>query len=125
MLQRISKVKSFTAKSVIFGASIQIGDSSYINGTSNALAIQRRSNLIYDYENQFSDYKLFSQPSLFPIIDEPLHIQFENPCPFIEVGNIQIIGVSTAAIASIGHVDHIRMKSRVKHIRQLGSAIKT
>ena len=119
MFQRISKVKSLTIKSVIFSASIQIGDCSFIDGMSSAIAVQRSSNIIYKYENQFSDYKIFTQPIILPIIDERLQTRFENQCPFIEVGNIRIIGSSTASVASIGNAGHIRMSSRIKHIRQL------
>ena len=90
MFQRISKVKSLTIKSIIFSATIQIGDCSFIDGMSSAIAVQRRSNIIYEYENQFSDYKiLFTQPTILPIIDERLQTRFENQCPFIEVGNIR------------------------------------
>lgn len=121
MFQRISRVKSFTHKSLVNGATIQIGDTSYIDGTSYAIAIQRRSYFIYDYEPQFTDYKVFGYPTVFPIIDEPLQIRFENPCTFIDIGNINIIGASTSAVASVGQVGHIRMKSRIKHIRQLGT----
>lgn len=121
MFQRISKVKSFTTQTVLFGAVIQIGDSSYIDGTSYALAIQRRSDIIYDYEPQFTDYQVFAHPTVFPIIDEPIQIRFENPCPFIDVGHIDLIGASTASVASVGQVGHIRMKSRIKHIRQLAT----
>lgn len=121
MFQRISKVKSFTTQSILFSALIQIGDSSYIDGTSHALAMQRRSDIIYDYEPQFTDYKVFAYPTVFPIIDEPLQIRFENPCPFINVGNIRLIGASTASVASVGQVGHIRMISRIKHVRQLGT----
>lgn len=121
MFQRVSKVKSLSVKSVIFSGSIQIGDSAYIDGTSFAIAVQRRSNKIYEYENQFSDYPIFTKPIILPAINEPLQLQFKNPCPFIEVGNIHILGVSTAAITSIGNIGHVRMNSRVKHIRQLDS----
>jgi spore germination protein PE len=119
MFQRISKVKSLTTQSLLFSASIQIGDCSFIDGISSAIAVQRRSNIIYEYENQFSDYKIFAQPTILPIIDEQLQTRFENQCPFIEVGNIRIIGFSTASVASIGNVGHIRMNSRIQHIRQL------
>ncbi len=118
MFRRVSKVKSLTVKSVIFSASIQIGDSACIDGMSSAIAVQRRSEKIYEYESQFSDYRIFTKPIILPAINEPLQLQFENPCPLIEMGNIRILGVSTAAIASIGHA---RMHSRVKHIRQLDS----
>ena len=122
MFRRVSKVKSFTVKSVIFSASIQIGDSAYIDGMSFAIAVQRRSEKIYEYEDQFSDYRIFTKPIILPAINEPLQLQFENPCPFIEVGNIRILGISTAAIASIGHIGHARMSSRIHHTRQLDSA---
>lgn len=125
MFQRVSQVRSFTTQSVIFSASIQIGDSTYIDGTSLALAVQRKSDVLHPYKNQISDYTLFTQPTIIPIINEPLQTRFENPCPFIKVGNIRILGVSTASIASIGNIGHIRMRSRIKHIRQLDGKVNT
>lgn len=119
MFQRISKVKSVTTQSILFSSVLQIGDCSFIDGTSNVLAIHRNSELPLDREDQFSDYKIFAQPITLPILNEPLHIHFENPCPFIKVDHIRIVGMSVSAFAGIGNVGHIRMQSRVKNIRRL------
>lgn len=119
MFQRTSKVKTLTTKSILFSSTLQIGDCSYIDSTTDNLAIQRRSEVIYEREDEFSDYKIFFKPKTFPIINESLQVSFHNPCPFIEVEHIRILGISTSSITNIGNVGHVRMSSRIKHIRQL------
>ena len=119
MFQRTSKVKTLTTKSIIFSSALQIGDCRYIDSTTNVLATQRRSEIIWDRENQFNHYKIFFKPTTFPFINEPVQMSFDNPCPFIEVEHISILGISTSAVAGIGNVDHVRMQSRVKDIRDL------
>ena len=119
MFQRISKVKSLTTTHIIFSSTLQIGDCSFIDGTSYAMAVHRNSELLLERENQFSDYPIFSLPTTFPILNEPIQIHFENPCPFIEVGHIRIIGMTISGITGIGNVGHIRMQSRLKNIRDL------
>lgn len=117
MFQRTSKVQTITTKSIIFSSALQVGDCRYIDSTTNALATQRRSEIIYDREDQFNNYKIFFKPATFPLINESLQITFQNPYPFIAVENINILGISTSSIANIGNVDHVRMQSRIKHIR--------
>lgn len=125
MFQRISQVKSLTAKSVIFSSGIQIGDSSFIDSTSKVIAVQRNSDLPFRRTYQFSDYPIFFKPTTLPILNEPIRIHFENPCPFIKAGNIRIIGLSTSSLANIGNSKHIRLQTRIKHIRDLTYAQKS
>ncbi|MGE7764067.1 spore germination protein GerPE [Peribacillus sp. NPDC096540] len=119
MFSRISKVKSLTSKTLFFSSTMQIGDCSYIDGSSLALAIQEKSDNFQPQEFQFSDYSIFKKPFYIPRIDEPILPQFSNPNPFIRVGNVHIIGISTSAVVGVGNVGHIRMESRVKHIRKV------
>ena len=117
MFRRVSKVKSLTVKSVIFSASIQIGDSACIDGMSSAIAVQRRSEKIYEYESQFSDYRIFTKSIIIPkLLMSHFNFNLKTLAPLLKWEYLRILGVSTAAIASIGHA---RMHSRVKHIRQL------
>ncbi|USK60695.1 spore germination protein GerPE [Peribacillus asahii] len=124
MFGRISKTKSLRVTSIIFSSTLQLGDCSYIDGTSHAIAVQRRSEILYKRDDQFSDYKIFSQPSIFPVISEQLQMRVNNLCPFIETGNIIINAMSTSSIATIGNVGHIRMTSRIHHTRLLDSNLK-
>ncbi|USK71084.1 spore germination protein GerPE [Peribacillus asahii] len=119
MFQRISKSRSLEATSIVFGSTLQIGDCSYIDGTVHALAVQRRSEILYERDDDFSDYKIFSRPLALPIITEPIQMRFNHLCPFIETGNIYINAISTSSVAGLGNVGHIRMKSKIHHTRQL------
>ncbi|MFD6439088.1 spore germination protein GerPE [Peribacillus sp. NPDC060186] len=119
MFSRISKVKSLSSKTLSFSSTIQIGDCSYIDGKSQALAIQKKSDNFHSQEFPFSDFSIFKMPLYIPRIDEPFLTQFSNPNPFIRVGNIHIIGISSSAVVGVGNVGHIRMESRVHHLRQL------
>lgn len=98
---------------------MQIGDCSYIDGNSQALAIQKKSDNFQPQEFQFSDFSIFKRPLYIPRIDEPFLPQFSNPNPFIRVGNVRIIGISSSSVVSVGNVGHVRMESRVHHIRQI------
>ncbi|MFE4349219.1 spore germination protein GerPE [Peribacillus butanolivorans] len=119
MFSRISKVKSISSKTLTFSSTMQIGDCSYIDGNSQALAIQKKSDNFQPQEFQFSDFSIFNRPLYIPRIDEPFLPQFSNPNPFIRVGNVRIIGISSSSVVGVGNVGHIRMESRVHHIRQI------
>lgn len=119
MFQRVSKVKSVTATSLLFSSTLQIGDCSYIDGRANVMAVHRNMEITLLRGNQFSDYPIYSKPIPLPILDEPLLTHFENPCPIIKVDHINIIGATVSAYAGIGNVGHIRMDARVKNIRNL------
>ena len=119
MFTRISKVKSLSAKTVSFSSNLQIGDTAYIDGAAKALAVQKKSDSFSEPEPDFSDYEVFTRPFYIPRISEPIATTFSNPNPFIRVGNVDIIGISSSAIVGVGNVGHIRMESRIKHIRQI------
>lgn len=119
MFNRISKVKSLSTKTLSFASNLQIGDCSYIDGTALALAVQKKSDSFSEPEPDFSDYEIFTRPFYIPRLTEPIVSHFSNPNPFIRVGNIDIIGVSSSAIVGVGNIGHIRMESRIKHIRQI------
>ncbi|MGG4264043.1 spore germination protein GerPE [Peribacillus simplex] len=119
MFSRISKVKSISAQTILFSSTMQIGDCSYIDGKSFALAIQKRSETFDSVDVHFEDYDIFKKPICIPRSNEPVISRFSNPNPFIRVGNVDIIGVSSSAVIGVGNVGHIRMESRVKHIREI------
>lgn len=108
-----------SVNTVLLSATLQIGDCSYIDGKANVMAVHRNMEFPIIRENQFSDYPIYSKPISIPILNEPLKIRFENPCPIIKVNNIELIGATVSAYAGIGNVGHIRMDSRVKNIRDL------
>ncbi len=119
MLTRISKVDNIKVKSVIFASTIQIGDSNNINGLARVLAVQRQREVFYSNEGDFSLFNIYSYPLPLPPINEPLTIHTTSPNPIIKVGSIDVTSLSTSAFMHIGNTEHIRMESRVLHIRQL------
>jgi spore germination protein PE len=123
MFSRISKVKSILSDTVSFSSTLQIGDTSYIDGYSQALAVQKRSETFQSVDIHFEDYEIFERPFYIPRLTEPVISSFSNPNPFIRVGNINIIGISSSSIVGVGNVGHARMESRVKHIREVPKEI--
>jgi len=119
MFSRISKVKSISSKTLIFSSTMQIGDCSYIDGKSFALAIQKKSETFQSVDIHFEDYEISKRPFYIPRLNEPVISSFSNPNPFIRVGHINIIGISTSSVVGVGNVGHARMESRVKHIREI------
>ncbi|SFB96463.1 spore germination protein PE [Bacillus sp. OV322] len=119
MFSRISKVDSITGKSLIFSSVLQIGDTRYIDGVSEVLAVQRDVKYNYSNEEDYSTYRVFGYPSVYLPIEEPVFIKTINKSPLIQVGRLDFIGATVSSVISIGNTDHIRMKSRIKHIRRL------
>jgi spore germination protein PE len=119
MFSRISKVKSIVSDTTSFSSTLQIGDTSYIDGNSQALAVQKRSETFHSVDIHFEDYEIFKRPFYIPRLNEPVISSFSNPNPFIQVGNINIIGISASSVVGVGNVCHARMESRVKHIREV------
>ena len=119
MFSRISKVKSLLSDTVSFSSTLQIGDTSYIDGNALALAIQKKSETFHSVDIHFEDYNIFKKPFYIPRLYEPVISRFSNPNPFIRVGNINIIGISSSSVVGVGNVGHARMESRVKHIREV------
>lgn len=120
MFMRTSFVDFIKVKSVQFSSVIQLGDSSYIQGFSRALAVQREARLFYGNEGSFAEFPVFSKPIPFEPILENVSLQTDNlPSSSIKVGAIDILGVSASGVVHVGNSKVIQMESRVKHIRQL------
>ncbi|MDP1418347.1 spore germination protein GerPE [Peribacillus simplex] len=119
MFSRISKVKSLLSDTVSFSSTLQIGDTSYIDGNALAIAVQKKSETFDSVDIHFENYDIFKKPLYIPRLNEPVISSFSNPNPFIRVGNINIIGISASSVVGVGNVGHARMESRAKHIREV------
>ena len=84
-----------------------------------SLAVQRQREVFFSNEGDFSLFKIFSYPLPLPPIDEPLTIHTTSPNPIIKVGSIDVTALSTSAFMHIGNTEHIRMETRILHIRQI------
>ncbi|MBY0095290.1 spore germination protein GerPE [Mesobacillus maritimus] len=119
MLQRTASVNNVEMDSLAIASVFQIGDSNLIQGFSRAIAVQREVELFFDNEGNFANYPIFSEPLPLIPISETINMSRQNINPFIKVGNIDIIGVSSSSIVHLGNTNHVTLETRVKHIRQL------
>lgn len=104
---------------VAFASTVQIGDSCQISGFSRALAVQREAQIFFGNEGSYRAYPVFSEPIPLIPVNETIQFSTENLNPFIKVGYIDILGVSSSSVVHLGNTRHIAMEARVKHIRQL------
>jgi spore germination protein PE len=116
MLSRTSKVENLIVKLVSFSSTLQLGDVSFIDGNSTALAIQRETELFYGTEGEEATFTI--PPPVLPIT-ETLTLTKTNKIPLIKVGDINVLGVSSSSILGVGNVGHVRMQAKVRHIRHL------
>jgi spore germination protein PE len=119
MFQRTASVKNIELNSLAIASVFQIGDSNLIQGFSRAIAVQREAEIFFGNEGNFADFPIFSEPIPLPPISEEINMSRKNINPFIKVGNIDILGVSSSSIVHLGNTNHVSLETRVKHIRQL------
>lgn len=125
MLSRTSIVDDLHIKTVSFSSTIQLGDSSIINGFSRVLAVQRESDTFLGTEGHFEDYPIFKEPIPLQPINENIISFKKNLIPSIKVGKIDVIAVSTTGLIHIGNSCNVYLETRVKHIRQLKGPVDT
>ena len=125
MLQRTSVVDLINVSTVSFSSIVEIGDATYHQAFSRAIAVQRQKNLFYGSEGAFEDYPVFTEPiPLIPII-ENVACHVENLKPIIKVHHINITGISSSSLLQIGNCRHMYTEARIKHIRQIEQTIAT
>ena len=125
MLQRTSVVELLNVNVVSFSSIIEIGDATYHQALSRALAVQRQKELFYGTEGPYENYPVFVEPIPLPAITENVESHFENLKPIIKVNHINITGVSSASLLQIGNCRHLYAEARIKHIRQLEQSVTT
>lgn len=119
MLQRTSIVNYLKVDTVSFSSILEIGDSTFTQGISRAIAVQREAEFFLGNEADFKSYSTFSDPIPLTPITEKLPMYTQQLNPIIRVQNIDVIGISASSILQIGSSKHISMESRIDHIRHL------
>lgn len=118
MVKRMSCVNHIDINSINISSIIQIGDSSHITATSKVLAVQREHPFFFGQEGKLENYLTFTET--LPV--EPLefiNMGIIHETPAIKVNRINIIGISTSALAHIGSTETFSAESRVINIRHL------
>ncbi|RZT16394.1 spore germination protein GerPE [Fictibacillus sp. BK138] len=116
-MYRTSAVDEVIVNSVASSSIIQTGDTEKIQCFSAALAIQRERTDFGRFDIPLNKYDIFSQPVVVPVCPAVQIKKTFNACPFIRVGRIDILGVSSSSLLHIGSVNEMTLQSRVKHIR--------
>jgi spore germination protein PE len=98
---------------------LEIGDSTFTQGFSRAIAVQREAEAFIGNEADFKSYSSFQIPIPFSPITENISMHSQQLNPIIKVQNIDVIGVSASSILQIGSAEHVSMEARVDHIRHL------
>ncbi|MBY6038113.1 spore germination protein GerPE [Fictibacillus nanhaiensis] len=116
-MYRTSVVDEVKVNSLDLSAVFQTGDTEKIQCYSAALAIQRESTKFGTFDISLNKYSIFSEEVTVPVcpvinIKKTFHAN-----PFIRVGKVDIIGISSSALLHIGSVQQMSLQSRVKHIR--------
>lgn len=123
MLKRSSKVDSIKILSGQFASVIQLGDVSFVQGSSRSLAVQREAELFFGNEGNFAEYQVFTESIPLPPISEIIsHQTYNPPSSIIKVNNIHVFGVSSSSVFQVGNSCGVQLEARVKHIRHLSSA---
>jgi spore germination protein PE len=116
-MYRTSIVNEVKVNSVTSASVFRSGDTEKIESYAAVLAVQRESTMFGTFNLNFQDYDLFEQKVLVPICPSVNVKKTFNAVPFIQVGKVDIIGVSSSSVVHIGSVNKITLQSRVKHIR--------
>ncbi|WP_274363489.1 spore germination protein GerPE [Paenibacillus thermotolerans] len=116
---RTSRVGGIKVRSLLFSSTIHVGDCLNISPHSSVLAIQREQPRFRGNEGDLSRYPVFQQPFVRPEHEEPDFMSVESLDPFIDVGIVDIIGISVAAVLQIGSTGDVDTTTRVKHVREI------
>ncbi|MFS0782932.1 spore germination protein GerPE [Bacillus sp. 1P06AnD] len=121
MLSRSTYVRQIDCVNIGLSSVMQIGDSQYIDASSQALAVQQGSKYYDDDPDQFEDYDIFRYLSPVPVIYEPIEMCVINKKPRISVDYLQVTAIASCSVVHIGNVDHSRLATRILNIRRVPS----
>lgn len=116
---RTSLVGQVFVDNVIFASSVFAGDMVEFSPKATVLAIQREVPNFYGDEGDLSHFPIFTADIPVPVRLTSTKLEIVQTSPFIRVGGVYIIAISTSALFHIGANRSIRAESRIKHIRHL------
>ena len=120
MLGRTAHLKESNVNNIVINSVFQVGDMKYLDSISNALAVQAKVVAYTGNEDEdFSRFRIFTMPASVPVIYENFPIYKNDLNPKIRVGCHYTNSVSSSSAFVIGNIGHVRMTSRVHHIRKL------
>ncbi|MGN1401464.1 MAG: spore germination protein GerPE [Bacillus sp. (in: firmicutes)] len=119
MSPRTVRIKQLNVNVIISGSVFQVGDSSYMDSSNRALALQVDENTFHNFPEDFNQYPRFTETLPVPVIYESLPFYKEDLLPDIRVNCVQVSSIAASSIVSTGNTLHARMCSKVVHVRKL------
>lgn len=111
-----SQIGNLSITTVSSNAILQFGDTCIIDSNARVVAVQRQEELFFGNEAPFSMFKIFSRMPAQPV-ELPFHCLVQPSINSIE--SFDLKGIANSSVLHVGDSKHIRMVSRVKHIRQI------
>src|SRR5699024_1835388 len=120
--KRIASAGYVSLGGLTFSGIFNIGDTKHIQSTSKGIALQKEGARFKAENNiNFNDYSLFNREMNLPEIVTPVQKETIHHSDTISVNNIDIIGISEAALFQIGNLEKAYSESRIKHFRRYSS----
>ncbi|WP_175284928.1 spore germination protein GerPE [Lentibacillus jeotgali] len=102
-----------------FSGVFNIGDTRRVRSTSRGIALQKEGARFRAEDNvDFNDYSLFNRKINLPETKTPVQKDTCHHSDTISVSNVDIIGISEAALFQIGNLGRAYSESRIKHFRR-------
>lgn len=118
-MKRTTVVGCIKVISVELSSIMIAGDACMLHPVANVFAVQREVANFLGNEGNLSAFPIFSSAIPIPDVDEQLELSIQNENDTIQVGVMNILGVSASSILQLGSNQQIDAVSRIKHIRQL------
>lgn len=116
---RTSVVGEVKINAVLFSSAVFAGDMVEYAPKTLVLAIQREVPNHLGNEGSIEAFPIFSAEIPQPLKLPGTELSTVNESPFIRVGSVRILSVSTCGLFHMGSNRFIREEARIKHIRQL------
>jgi spore germination protein PE len=107
--------------SVSSSSIVQLGDNDYSNLSNKVLAVQRAIPNFEDDEYRFASYRIFYLPKLTLQPNVAVAFQSRSPLPNIQVGSVEMLGVTAASYLRVGCGGPLVAESRILDIRHFNN----
>jgi len=112
-------VQDVRLDNLLFSSIFQVGDNVKLSPRSTVLAMQKELPQFIGSEGRFDKYSIFSKPFQRLPETEQIEMSVHHANPFIQVGYLKVLGMSTAAVVQIGANQILDCENRTKHIRHV------
>jgi spore germination protein PE len=116
-MTRTSVVGEIKTVAIVESSIMQIGDARYIQARSTIFAVQRERPEFDVNELPLSQFPFFRRPIPQLSPHENVRMMKRDAVPFINVGAVKILSVSTDSILQVGSNVCMELEAKIKHMR--------